>query len=89
MKPDQQPFEIRGEVDQLQTFPAFHRLWVASDSAVLRQTVGVEKNQSSIVAPLRIGMPPPAFDGEFDDGTGVPAASDDDIEMKMKPLLVA
>ena len=87
--PDQQPFEIRGEVDKLQTLAAFDRLRVAPGGAVLRQSVGVEKNQSSLVAPLRIGVPPPAIDGEFDDGTGIPAAGDDDIEMKMKALFVA
>ena len=34
-------------------------------------------------------MPPAAVDCEFDDETGVPAASHDDIEMKMKALFVA
>ena len=89
MKPDEQPFEIRGEVDQLQALAAFDRLRVAASGAVLRQSVVVEKNQSSLIAPHRIGVPPPAVDGEFNDGTGVPATGDGDIEMKMKALFVA
>ena len=89
VKPDQQPFEIRGEVDKLQTLAAFDRLRVAPGGAVLRQPVAVEKNQSSPVAPLRLGMSAPAINGEFDDRTGIPAASDNDIEVKKKALLVA
>ena len=87
--PDQQPFEIRGEIEQLQTLAAFDPLRVAPGGAVLHQSVGVDNNQSSLVAPHRIGVPPPALDGEFDDGTGVPAAGDDDIEMNMKVLFIA
>ena len=34
-------------------------------------------------------MPPASLDGEFDNGTGVPAAGDHNVEMKMKALLVA
>ena len=34
-------------------------------------------------------MPPPAIDGEFDDGTGVPAAGDKNIEMKKEALFAA
>ena len=89
VKPNQQPFEIRGEVDKLQTLAAFDRLRVAPCGEILRQSVGVEKNQSSLVAAHRIGVPPPPVDGKFDDGTSVPAAGDDDIEMKMKALFFA
>ena len=73
----------------MQSLAAFDRLRVAPGSAVLRQSVGVEKYQSSLVASHGIRVPPPAIDGEFDDGTGVPAAGNDDIEMKMKALFVA
>ena len=89
VKPDQQPFEIRGEVDKLQTLAAFDRLRVPPGGAVLRQSVEVEKHQSSLVAPHGIRTPPPAIDSEFDDGTGVPAAGDDNIEMNMKALFIA
>ena len=89
VKPNQQPFEIRGEVDKLQTLAAFYRLRVSPGGAVLRQSIGVEKNQSSLVAPHGIGVPTTTIDGEFDDRASVPAAGDDDIEMKMKALLVA
>lgn len=89
VKPDQQPFEIRSEVNKLQSLAAFDRLRVAPGGTILRQPVGVEKYQSSLVASHGIRMPPSAIDGEFDDGTGVPATGDDDIEMKMKALFVA
>ncbi len=67
----------------------FDRLRAASGGAVLRQSVGVKKNQSSLVTSLGIGAPPAAVNGEFDDGTGVSATSSDDIEVKMTPLFVA
>ena len=44
MKPDQQPFEIRVKVDQLQTFAAFDRLRVAPGGTVLGQSIGIDKN---------------------------------------------
>ena len=88
VKPHQQPFEIRGEVDQLQTLATYDSLRVASGGAVLRKSVVIEKNQCSFVAPHRIGVPTTTVDGEFDDGTGVSAACDDDIEMNMKAMFV-
>jgi len=89
VKPDQHPFEIRGEVSKLQVLAAFDCLRVTPGGAVLCQPIGVEKYQSALVASPGICVPPPAIDGEFDDGTGIPATGDDDIEMEMKTLFVA
>ena len=89
MKPDQQPFELRGEVDQLQMLAAFDHLRVASGGAVSCQSVSVKKNQSSLVTSLGIGTSPATVNGEFDDGTGVSATSGNDIEVKMTLLFVA
>ena len=44
VKPNQQPFEIRGKVDQLQTLAAFSRLRVTPSGTVPRQSVGIDKN---------------------------------------------
>lgn len=68
---------------------ALDRLRVASGGAVLRQSVGVEKNQSHLFTPLGMSASPAAVTGEFDDGTGVSATSGDDIEVKMTLLFVA
>ena len=73
----------------MQALKALDRLRVAAGSTVLRHSVGVDQNYRSLVAPLRVDVPPAALDGEFDNGTGVPAASYDDIEMVMKALFVA
>lgn len=67
---------------------AFDRLRVATGGAVLRKSVGVKKNQSSLVTPLGMSPSPAAVNGEFDDGTGVSATSGDDIKVKMTLLFV-
>ena len=89
VKPNQHPFEFRGKVEQLQTLAALDRLRVASSGTVLSQSVRVDQNQGSLVAPFGVGVPPAALDGEFDNGTGIPAAGDDDIEMQVEALFVA
>ena len=52
-----------------------------------QSSVGVEKDQRSLVLPLGICVSLPAVDGEFDDRTGVSTAGDSHIEMNMKALL--
>ena len=88
MKPHQQSFEIRIKENQLQALATYDSLGVASGGAVMRKPVDVEKNQSSLVAPPGIGVPPTAVDREFHDGTGVSTTGDDDIQVNMKALLV-
>ena len=83
VKPNQKSFEIRGEVDQVQTLATFDRVRVAAGGAVLYKSVGVEKNQGLHIVPHGIDTPASAVDREFYDGAGVPAAGDNDIEMNM------
>ena len=89
VKPDQQPFEIGDEVDQLQPFSTFDGLLVAPAGTVLHQSISIQKHQRSLVASLGVDMSSPAFDRKLDDGTGVPAAGNGDIEMKMNVPIVA
>lgn len=89
MEAEQQPFEVRGKVHQPQVAPTRHRLGIAAGGPVMREPVGVEKNKGSPIAQAGFIMSSPTVDREFDDLAGVSSTGNDDIEMKMKTLLVA
>ena len=89
MKADQQAFQVRPEIDQLQIAAAPDGFRVAAFGAVLDEPVGVEKNQRSLVRNLGFVTPPAPVDGVFDDPSAIASAGDDDIEMKMQAPVVA
>ena len=88
VKPQQQPFEIWGEEDQLQKLATYDPVRVASRGTILSKSVGIEKYQSSFVAPHRIDVTPTAVDRKFNYGTGISAPRNDYIEMDMKALFI-
>lgn len=89
MKTEQQPFKIRGEINQLQIPAPFDRLRVTASGAILCEAVGVEKDERSRVPIPGFIAPPPSIDGVFDNPAGISAAGDDDVETKKKALFVA
>ena len=89
MEAEQQPFEVRGEVDQSQIAPTRDRLGIATGGAVLHEPVDVKKDEGSPIAYAGFVASPSLVHGVLDDPAGVSSTRDDDIEMKMEALLVA
>ena len=73
----------------MQTVTAFNRVWVAAIGPIPREPVGIQKNQRRYVGPSRFEVSSSLVDGVLDNRPGVPAAGDDDIEMKMEAMFLA
>ena len=89
MEAEQQPFEVRGEVNQPQVAPTRDRLGISAGGAITCESVGVEKDEGSPIPYTGLVMSSSTVDGEFDDPAGVSTTGNDDIEMKMETLFVA
>ena len=89
MEAEQQPFEVRGEVNQPQVAPTRDRLGIAAGGAITCESVGVEKDEGSPIAHTGFVMSSPTFDRVLDDPAGVSSTGNDDIEMKVETLFVA
>jgi len=89
MKPDQQPFEVWSEVNELQVPATRNRLRITAGGAVLSDPVRIEQNKSHLVPFKETVSAAPLLDGVFDHPPGVAPAGHDDIEMKMESLPVA
>ena len=89
MKSDQQPFEVRSEVNKPQVPAIRDPLWIAAGGAVLSDPVSIEQNKSPLVPFTGNVSASPLADGVFDYPSGISTAGHDDIKMKMESLVFA
>ncbi len=88
MEPDQQSFDIRSEIDQLQVCAPLHPFRVAASPLVCRNPVGIEENERSTV-PRALGIAAAALvDCIVNDPACVATTGNSNIEMNVEAFVV-